>query len=125
MSTLTLTAAPCRMPGGRRGPAPVVARSSTLRLTHRGRALALVVIVALAAVVLVGMGRAVGASTTPAGPPALTRVVVAPGQTLWAIALRVAPGDDPRDTVIRLEQLNELPSAAVRAGQTLLVPSAG
>ena len=134
MSTLTLTAAPARRPrralqprpgrAARRHAAPsTAAPRATLRLTRRGRLLALLVALGLAVTLLVGMGRAVGASTSAPGAPALATVVVAPGQTLWEIALKVAPTDDPRDTVIRLEQLNGLDSAAVRAGQTLLVPA--
>lgn len=124
MSTLTLTAAPARQ--GRRASRPraAVTPRTQLRLTRRGRLVALLVVLGLAVALLVGMGRAVGASTSAPGAPALTSVVVAPGQTLWEIALKVAPADDPRDTVIRLEQLNGLDSAAVRAGQTLLVPAA-
>jgi hypothetical protein len=52
-------------------------------------------------------------------------IVVQPGQTLWGIATAVAPHDDPRDTVLRLEHLNGLDGAGIRAGQQLLVPVAG
>ena len=39
-------------------------------------------------------------------------VTVHPGETLWQIARRVAPGDDTRDTVLRIRDLNALDSAS-------------
>jgi len=53
----------------------------------------------------------------PASAPA--QVVVAPGETLWSIAERVAPDRDPRTVVAGIQRLNDLPTADVRAGQTL------
>ena len=50
-------------------------------------------------------------------------MTVQPGQTLWQIALRVAPRDDPRDTVDRIRALNDLDTTAVQAGQRLVVPA--
>ncbi len=111
-------------PGPRGQACPRPQALPRLRLTRRGRLLALLVLLALISALLLGMARAVGASTRALSTPALTTLVVHPGQTLWEIALKVAPADDPRDTVIRLEQLNGMGSAVVRAGQTLLVPAA-
>ena len=50
-------------------------------------------------------------------------MTVQPGQTLWQIALRVAPRDDPRDTVDRIRSLNDLDTTAVLPGQRLVVPA--
>ena len=46
---------------------------------------------------------------------------VAPGETLWSIAERVAPDRDPRTVVAGIQRLNRLPTPDVRAGQILLL----
>ena len=50
-------------------------------------------------------------------------VVVAPGQTLWSIAGQHYPGDDVRARVDQIIAANHLPSAALQAGQTLVLPA--
>ena len=50
------------------------------------------------------------------------RVTVRPGETLWQIAERVAPGSDPRETVARILDLNGLQTAQVQAGTALRLP---
>jgi nucleoid-associated protein YgaU len=50
------------------------------------------------------------------------RVVVQPGDTLWAIARRVAPGEDPRPLVDAIASANGVDAGAIVPGQTLLVP---
>lgn len=114
-------------------PAPAVARSSSaphgllglggLRLTGRGR----VVTAFLAALVcapLVSLGAQAMASSP--GEPVEVRVhTVAPGETLWDFAQEIAgPREDVRDVVADLRELNELGSAALQVGQTILVPVA-
>lgn len=49
-------------------------------------------------------------------------VVVKPGDTLWSIAVRCAPEEDPRQTIAAVETLNELDSPRIVPGQELLVP---
>ncbi|MCB7137758.1 LysM peptidoglycan-binding domain-containing protein [Cellulosimicrobium marinum] len=58
------------------------------------------------------------------GEPVEVRVhVVAAGETLWEHASAVAaPGEDVRDVVARLAELNELSSTGLVAGQRLLLP---
>jgi nucleoid-associated protein YgaU len=129
MSTITLIAGPTVR--GRRPASPIRAaqvrsarRPSALRLTRRGRCVA-VFVITLLALATFSIGRtAVGASPSSAGP-ALTQVTVQPGDTLWAIAKRVAPGDDPRDTIHRILEINGLHDSAVQAGQRLGVPASG
>jgi LysM repeat protein len=48
---------------------------------------------------------------------------VQPGETLWSIAQRVAPGSDPRDTVARIVAMNDLSDSSVVAGQQIFVPA--
>jgi len=95
-----------------------------MRLTARGRlalgALALVV----AGAGIFGTSRA--QAQAPAGPVAVEAVTVAAGQTLWQLAGRVVePGQDIRDVVARLAELNGLDGVDIAAGQRLLLPVEG
>lgn len=94
-----------------------------LRLTRRGRLVAAAVTLVIAALTLVGVASRVGSLTGSAPVPASapSQVVVAPGETLWSIAERVAPRRDPRPVVAQIRRLNGLPSGDVQAGQTLLL----
>lgn len=93
-----------------------------LRLTRRGRAVVWALGASLAAAV---GGAAVSAQADGPASQAVEvqRVVVAPGDTLWALAAGVAaPGEDVRDVVLELMSLNRLPSGGLQAGQTIVVP---
>ena len=48
--------------------------------------------------------------------------VVVPGQTLWDIAARYAPEQDPRAVVERLLDLNGLRGRALQAGTRIRIP---
>lgn len=100
------------------------ARPSTggLRLTRRGRAVlsAVAVLVTLGAVFTAQRADAEGAGAATA---VVTHTVVA-GETLWAIASSVAaPGEDLRDVVDRIMELNGLQDGGLRSGQQILVPA--
>jgi hypothetical protein len=93
-----------------------------LRLTRRGRLAATAAILLIAVLAVVGVTSRVGSLSGPPVPAsAPTQVVVAPGETLWSIAERVAPQRDPRTVVDSIRELNQLPGTDVRAGQTLLL----
>ncbi len=90
------------------------------RLTRRGR-----VAVVLGFLSVVGGGLLVGQATVanPSAPTSYAVMTVEPGQTLWGIALQVAPDADPRATVQRLVAVNGLADAnAITAGDQLSVP---
>ncbi|QJW38481.1 LysM peptidoglycan-binding domain-containing protein [Cellulosimicrobium protaetiae] len=91
-----------------------------LRLTRRGRA----VLVLLAAVVLLLAARVGVAVASGPGEPLEVRVhVVSSGETLWELARGVAePGEDLRDVVSGLAELNGLSSSGLQVGQRLLLP---
>ena len=96
-------------------------RPGALRLTRRGRVLLAVVALMLACAGVVATGAA------QAGAPhrgvEVTRHVVQPGETLWALAGSVAsPREDLRDVVAEIEKLNNLDGAGLRAGEQLLLP---
>lgn len=95
-----------------------------LRLTRRGRVL-LVGVLAAVLLAAFSLGRVSSNADTPSDRPSVQHVTVRPGETLWAVATRVAPGNDPRVTVQRLMDLNGLSSPALRAGESLIVPTRG
>ena len=84
-----------------RQPRPRVTRSKRVAVYMRRRAIAAALglgIVLTAAHAGVALG---GSTTTPGRSPHphIERVVVQPGETLWSIAERIAPGSDPRKWV--------------------------
>lgn len=96
-----------------------------VRLTRRGRLLmsTLALLVLVVGAVLLSGGASALAGTAGGGHQTVSdRVTVQPGETLWSIAGRVAPGADPRDTVQEILDLNGLRTAEVQAGTALLVP---
>ncbi len=99
--------------------------ATRLRLTPRGRALALLLV---AAPLVVGSffgilngGGATATDTSAAAP--LETVTVSSGQSLWQIAERLAPRADTREVIADLMNLNQLPSAEIWPGQLLEVPA--
>lgn len=125
MSTMTVSAAFVGRPGASVRPAAATAPGGTaVHLTRRGRlALAgLVLLLLVALAVLVSGGAPALGGTERVGTAPAQRVTVAPGETLWQIAERVAPGTDPRETVARILDLNGLQTAQVQAGTALQLP---
>jgi LysM repeat protein len=98
----------------------------TVHLTRRGRALAIL----LFAAVLLGafsLGRTASQAASPSSPATTTAVqhaTVQPGDSLWSVARRVAPDNDPREVVEQIRRLNDLTSADIQVGQQLLLPVA-
>jgi LysM repeat protein len=95
-----------------------------LRLTRRGRAVVLgllVVLTSLASAVL--FTTASRAESTPAGPP--PTITVRSGDTLWDIAARVAPRRNGQDAVAELRDLNHLDGYGLQPGQVLILPRRG
>lgn len=97
--------------------------AAPVRLTRRGKAVVALgaSLACLALLQLTGGVQAV-ASGVSSGP-ATASVVVQPGETLWEIAKRVSPNEDPRAAVATLRELNGLQAqTALLAGQSLSVP---
>jgi len=95
-----------------------------VRLTRRGRVL-LVGVLAAVLMATFSLGRVSSNADTPSDRPSVAHVTVRAGETLWQVAFRVAPGNDPRVTVQRLMRLNGLADPGLRAGQSLVVPTRG
>ena len=90
-----------------------------LRLTRRGRVIALVIVLA-AVYAAFGLGRASAGSESV--PQHAHAVIVQPGDSLWSIAVRTMPKTDPRDAVARLKSLNHLSGSSVAVGERLQLP---
>ena len=104
--------------------------SAGTRLTRRGR---VVVVLGLLALLLaafsVGQARSDASTTSTSGAastPAQNAVqtTVHQGDTLWSVARRIAPDNDPREVVVQIRRLNEMTGSTVQVGQQLLVPYA-
>jgi LysM repeat protein len=110
------------------GPVPrgAVGAEPPLRLTRRGRtalrALLVLALVGLMAATALFMAHGADAADGPAPKVVVKHHVVLPGETLWGIATRLAPGADPRDTIASILEFNALQSSAVHAGQDLAIP---
>ena len=79
---------------------------------------------AVAFAIAVAVGAASAAAAAASAPPQPgPEVVVAPGETLWALALRDAPaGEGPRRWVFEVERINHLDGPEVVAGQEIRLP---
>lgn len=101
--------------------APQTAR---LRITRRGR-VAVAVLLTGPLVVLAALfgpsalGAVAGTQTSGAE---FAHVTVTDGQSLWQIAEKVAPNDDPRDVVAAIVDLNGLTGSVVVPGERLAIP---
>ncbi len=115
-------------PAARVRPAQPRRANGSLRLTTRGRLVLGIgsALVLLLVIVVSGAFRADAGASVGAGGPATEVIVVQPGESVWQLAQQVLPEADPRETVLRIRELNGLGDEAVRPGQSLLVPvSAG
>ena len=98
--------------------------TSKLRLTRRGRVVVLCALVTLLMAAF-SLGR-VGSQAAPRGARStsqLSQTVVQPGESLWSVAKRVAPGHDPRAVIDQIADLNNLQTSSLQAGQLLVIPS--
>lgn len=96
-----------------------------LRLTPRGRVVftalfALPLVIGALMFALNGGGAAASGEQTHVS---FQHVTVQPGDSLWSVAQRVAPNDDPRDVIANIVSLNGLSTAVVSPGQQLAIPT--
>lgn len=103
-------------------PASPMRHQPSVRLTRRGRVVAVVLLLALIFAVLTVFGSH-SAATGEVGTPVQTRTVeVAPGDTLWGIASDVAAPGEVRDLVHQIQELNAMDGPGVTVGQEIAVP---
>jgi len=107
MSTYAIT------PGFTRTTRTTQSPRTAVRLTRRGRLLA----------VLTVFGSQ-SAATGEAGTPVATRTVqVGEGDTLWGIASSAAEPGQVREMVHQIQELNALSGAGLQVGQQIAVPA--
>jgi LysM domain len=96
--------------------------SRGVRLTRRGRLSVVAGVLALMVVGLSATGHVASQAASSLRVQHARMVTVQPGESLWAVAVRVAPHADPRLVVSRIAQINHLAGAQIVAGQQILVP---
>ncbi|HEX7743761.1 MAG TPA: LysM peptidoglycan-binding domain-containing protein [Micromonosporaceae bacterium] len=99
---------------------PRTSRPGRLRLTRRGR----FAVVGFFVLVVTAVIAVLAPASRASDPPGAARTaVVLPGDTLWSIAERHAPGHEPFAAVEEIRRLNGLDGYTVYAGQRVTVPS--
>lgn len=97
--------------------------AGAVRLTRRGRVVAVLAFLALALGVMLAMS-GWATATLEGGAPEPVRVIeVHPGDTLYGIAGDLAEPGQVRAMVHRIQELNSLPGSTISEGQTLAVPA--
>jgi len=96
--------------------------NAAIRLNRRGRLARTFVVLSLAVVVGSAFSAQSGASQEATSSSAFVTVTVAPGETLWSLAGRLADGSDVRGLVDEIMSVNSLTSGDVTAGQKIRVP---
>jgi nucleoid-associated protein YgaU len=98
--------------------------SMTTMARTRVRRRRAVVVLTLAIVAGAWAGPVAEALTgSSARPVSRTTYVVGPGDSLWTIATRLAPGEDPRPLVDAIAAANHVDPGALTPGQSLVVPA--
>jgi LysM repeat protein len=97
----------------------------SVRLNRRGKLARTLVVLSLAIVAASVAGGQAGADTsksTVAAADSFISVTVAPGDTVWSLASRVAPQGEAGALVSAIIEINSLGSGDVVAGQKIRIP---
>lgn len=97
---------------------------SGIRLNRRGRLARTFVVLSLAIVLgsVVSAKAGAGTDAAPQASGSFITVTVAPGDTVWSLATRLADGGDVRALVSEIISVNSLASVDVATGQKLRIP---
>ena len=97
---------------------------SGIHLNRRGRLARTFVVLSLAIVMasVVSAKAGAGQDVAPAKAGSFITVTVAPGDTVWSLANRLAAGGDVRSLVSEIISVNSLDSVDVATGQKLRIP---
>ena len=97
---------------------------SGIRLNRRGRLARTCVVLSLAIVLgsVVSAKAGAGTDAAPQVAGSFITVTVAPGDTVWSLANRLAAGGDVRSLVSEIISVNSLDSVDVATGQKLRIP---
>ena len=101
-----------------------LANPSTVTLNRRGRLARTFVVLSLAIVLgsVVSAKAGAGTDSEPQASGSFITVTVAPGDTVWSLANRLAAGGDVRSLVSEIISVNSLTSVDVATGQKLRIP---
>ena len=88
----------------------------------RRRRTVAVVAAAMAAVLMSPLAAGAVRRGEPSAPAAQQVVVVQAGDTLWSIAQRIRPADDPREVAGEIAAANGVQPGALTVGASLVVP---
>ncbi len=94
---------------------------SGMKLTVRGRRV--VALLALLPIFVAFLLIGTRAAQADATGPTTAVIKVEAGQSLWDVAVAIAPNEDPRSTIWTIKALNGLETSEVQAGQALIVPA--
>jgi len=92
-----------------------------MKLTVRGRRV--VALLALLPILAAFFFMSTRTAQADASGPTTAIVKVEAGQSLWDVAVAIAPNEDPRSTIWTIKALNGLETSEVQAGQALVVPA--
>ena len=97
---------------------------SGIHLNRRGRLARTFVVLSLAIVLgsVVSAKAGAGTDTAPQAAGSFITVTVAPGDTVWSLANRLAGSGDVRSLVSEIISVNSLASVDLTAGQKLRIP---
>jgi hypothetical protein len=98
---------------------------ATVRLTRRGRIVLVLFVMTLLVIAGITLGHGSSQAADRHHKATQHTLIVQPGESLWAVANRIAPHSDPRAVIADIESLNHLPGPAVEPGQQLVVPVIG
>jgi LysM repeat protein len=98
--------------------------TASLKLNRRGRLARTLVVLSLAIVLasLVSAKAGAGTDITVSAPDSFITVTVAPGETVWTLANRIAAPGDVRALVSEISSVNNLSSVDITAGQKVRIP---
>ena len=96
-------------------------KTNSVHLTVRGRRV--VALLALPPIVVAFFLMSTRAVQADQSGPTTAVVKVEAGQSLWDVAVAIAPNEDPRSTIWTIKALNGLETSEVQAGQALVVPA--
>ena len=98
--------------------------SGGIKLNRRGRLARTLVVLSLAIVCASVAGGKAGAQTssTPTAAKSFITVTVAPGETVWSLANRVAEGHGVSALVAEIIEINGIQGGDVIAGQKIRIP---
>lgn len=101
---------------------PALPVAACRRVFLRRRVAALLLGTLVVAGIVIGLSLLAAAASEPAVPDRTIVVEVAPGETLWELAERVAPASPTQQVVDRIKELNGIQGITIHPGQPLIVP---